>query len=56
MSDSIIYGRNSVMEALKAGRDLEKIYILKDASSGSVPAIRRMAKAQRIPVQETDRT
>ena len=35
----ILYGRNACLEALKAGRSAEKIYIQEDLNSGSLKAI-----------------
>ena len=45
----LIAGRNPVIEALKAGVEIEKIYILKGAE-GSVRKIGAMAKEKGIPV------
>lgn len=50
-----IEGRNPVMEALKAGRQIDKIYVLKGERHGSVNKITGMAKAKKIPVVEIDR-
>lgn len=55
MNESILAGRNAVFEAIKAGRSIEKIYVQKGASGGSLPAILRMAQKMRIQVQQTDR-
>ncbi|MBO6159598.1 MAG: 23S rRNA (guanosine(2251)-2'-O)-methyltransferase RlmB [Firmicutes bacterium] len=55
MSDSILIGRNAVLEALKASRPIEKIYLLKGAEGGSIPAILGAAKRRSVPVQLTDR-
>ena len=55
MNESILVGRNAVLEAIKAGRAIEKIYIQKGAGGGSLPAIIRMAQKSRIPIQQTDR-
>jgi len=51
---NMIYGRNPVMEALKSGREIEKIMILKNAE-GSVKKIEGMAKERKIPVQYVDK-
>lgn len=56
MSESIIYGRNAVLEALKTGRSIEKLYVLRGSRTGSMPAILNAAARERIPVQETDRS
>ncbi len=52
---SMIYGRNAVLEALKSGRAIEKLYVTRPPHTGSLAAIIRQAKGQRIVVQETDR-
>lgn len=53
MTDKI-EGRNPVTEALKSGRDIEKIYVKKGDRHGSIIPIIRMAKERGIPVTETD--
>lgn len=50
----IIAGRNSVLEALKAGRSLNKIMIAKGERQGSVREIISQAKEQGLVVQEVD--
>lgn len=52
---SMIYGRNAVLEALKSGRAIEKLYVTRPPHTGSLAAIIRQAKGQHIVVQETDR-
>jgi len=47
--DNIITGRNPVIEALKAGREIEKIHICK-AAEGSVRKIAAIAKERGVPV------
>jgi len=47
---NIIIGRNPVMEALKSGREFEKIIIGKD-SEGSIKKIIGMVKEKKIPIQ-----
>ena len=42
--DNITFGRNPVTEALKSGRDIDKILILKGAAEGSVSKITALAK------------
>ena len=48
---NIIAGRNPVMEALKAGQNIDKILLFKNASGDSIGEIRALATAQNIPVQ-----
>lgn len=49
-NENIIIGRNPVMEALKSGREIEKLQIAKDAE-GSIRKIIGMAKDKSIPYQ-----
>lgn len=55
MTDSIIYGRNAVLEAIKAGREIEKLYLSRAPHSGSLIQIAGLAKKKRILIQETDK-
>ncbi len=48
-------GRNSVLEALKAGRSINRIFIAKGEREGSISQIIAMAKENRILIQEIDR-
>ena len=52
LKSEIIYGRNPVMEALEAGRELETLYVGAQPT-GSALKIISMAKARGIPVKET---
>ena len=49
-----IEGRNSVSEAIKSERDIDKIYVLKDGD-GRLGQIIRQAKQQKIVIIEADR-
>lgn len=49
--EELIFGRNPVTEALKSGREIEKILIQKGAG-GSVGRILRMAKERGVPVRD----
>ena len=57
----IIVGRNAVLEALKAGREIEKLNIQKDGSkdgksqSGSIRQIVAKAKDKKIPIYYSDK-
>ncbi len=55
MSMDKIEGRNPVMEALKAGREIDKILVAKGAAEGSIKKIIGMAKERGIPVQNVER-
>ena len=54
MSGNIILGRNAVIEALKSGRRIDKIYMVSGAE-GSARKIEGMAGERRIPVVFKDR-
>jgi len=51
----ILAGRNPIREALKAGRDLEKLYVQHGELSGSAREIVQMVRERHIPVQETEK-
>lgn len=46
-----IYGRNPVLEALKAGTTINKLWVAKGEQKGSIQEILRLAQEQRIQVQ-----
>lgn len=54
MSDKII-GRNPVAEAVKAGREIDKIIVKKGEIEGSLLPIIKKARAAGIPIIEADR-
>lgn len=51
----IIFGRNSVQEAIKAGRPLDSVMVVRGERSGSIPKILADAKSAGIPIKEVDR-
>ncbi len=53
--ENIIIGRNPVMEALKGGRDIEKLLIAKD-TEGSIRKIVGMAREKNLFCQFTEKT
>ncbi len=53
--ENLLSGRNPIREALKSGRDIEKLLVARGELSGSAREIVAMAKEQRVPVQEVDR-
>lgn len=53
--NNIIYGRNTVIEALKSKREIEKLLLLKNGE-GSIKKIEGMAKDRKIPIQYVDKT
>lgn len=54
--ENLLAGRNPIREALKAGRDMEKILVARGEVTGSMRELLAMAKEKRIVVQEVDRT
>ena len=55
MDNNIIEGRNPVIEALKSGRQIEKILISKGNKEGSIKKIIGIAKDSKIPLQYVDK-
>lgn len=55
MSGNIIIGRNPVLEAIKAGRTIDKLYIRQGAPDPTLTKIAGMARRAGIPVAEADR-
>lgn len=55
MRDYILCGRNPIREALRSGRDIEKILVQKGDLSGSAREIVQTARDMKIMVQETDK-
>lgn len=53
-NDNLIFGRNSVMEALEAGRKIEKVLVL-DGGTGSLRKIVGMAKDSKVRLEFVDR-
>lgn len=51
----IIFGRNSVTEAIKAGRPIDSVMVARGERSGSIPKILADAKDAGIPIKEVDR-
>ena len=54
-SDTLIVGRNPVLEALKSGRPIEKIFFLFGVQGGSIGKIRHLAKQHGIVWSEVGR-
>jgi len=53
--DNLLVGRNPIREALRAGRDIEKLLVARGELIGSAREIVAMAHEQKIIVQEVDR-
>lgn len=56
VDENILFGRNSVLEVLKSGRDIEKILVQKGQMEGSIKKIMGNAKQRGIVVQEVEKT
>lgn len=52
LRSDILAGRNAVAEALKKGRPVDSVYILKGAGNGSLGKIVALAKEQGIPLKD----
>lgn len=52
--EDIIAGRNAVNEALRSGRTIDSIYIVRGAHTGSIAALIAKAKDKDIAVKEAD--
>ncbi len=52
--EGLFVGRNAVMELLKSGRTIDRIYIKNDYSEGVLSLIHAKANERRIPIIETD--
>ncbi len=54
--ENLLSGRNPIREAIKSGRDIEKLLVAKGDLSGTAKEIIAMAKERHIPVQMVERT
>lgn len=52
---NLIEGRNPVIEALKSGREIDKIFVQKSAGEGSIRQILAMAREKNILIKEVDK-
>lgn len=55
MPENLLVGRNPIREAIKSGRDIEKLLVMKGELSGSAREIVARAHEARIIVQEVDK-
>ena len=53
--ENLLVGRNPIREALRSGRDMEKLLVARGELSGSAREIVQMARERRVPVKEVDR-
>ncbi len=47
---ALIIGRQPVLEALRDGQEIERIFMLRNAAGDIIPEIRRLAQAAQIPI------
>lgn len=50
-----IEGRNPVLEALKAGREIDKLFMQKDSNEGSIRKIYKLAREKKIVISMVER-
>ncbi len=55
-ADNLLVGRNPIREALKGGRDLEKLLVAKGELQGSAREILQLARDAHVVVQEVDKS
>lgn len=55
MSDQYIIGRNAVREAIRAGEQIDKLFVVQGLTDGSIREILNMARRATIPVREVSR-
>ena len=53
--ENLLAGRNPIREALKAGRDIEKLLVQRGELTGSAREIVQLAREAHIPVQEVEK-
>lgn len=54
--ENLLSGRNPIREAIKAGRDIEKLLVAKGDLSGTAREIVAMARDRHIPIQTVERS
>ena len=54
--ENLLSGRNPIREAIKSGRDIEKLLVAKGDLSGTAKEIISMARDRHIPIQTVDRS
>ena len=54
--ENLLSGRNPIREAIKSGRDIEKLLVAKGDLSGTAREIVAMARERHIPIQTVDRS
>ncbi len=54
-NQDLVEGRNSVIELLKSGKDINKLYVQKGERHGSITEILKLAKQNKVIIQEVDK-
>ncbi len=54
MAEDILYGRNSVLEALKSGRGLNRIYLQNGLKPGTMKDVFALAKELGVPIENVE--
>ncbi len=54
-STNIVFGRNSVMEVLRSGRTVDKLFVVKGDREGSIVRVIALAKENGVPVIEAEK-
>lgn len=54
--EDVIFGRNPVMEAIRSGRTVDKVFVVAGSVTGSAKAIIAKCKDRKIPVKEVPQT
>ena len=54
--ENLLSGRNPIREAIKSGRDIEKLLVARGDLSGTAQEIVAMARERHIPIQTVDRS
>jgi len=52
LNNNIIYGRNSVLEAIRSGREIDRLFVAHGVTGGSVAAIIAKCSAKGILIKE----
>ena len=56
MREDIIFGRNPVMEAVRSGRTIDKVFVVPSNISGSTKAIIAKCREKKIVIKEVPQT
>ncbi len=54
-NDSLVIGRNAVLELLKSGREVESVYIAKGEREGSIKSIVALCREKKIVIKDVDK-